>query len=113
MRSILAGSAGVAAAVLLMGCVGIAPMSTPLGPIEVGPIGPVLWQPHGRAPIECRGIARDRCEGAGSDPGFGEVERVIVSCIAACTSSRGEFRIDVVVEGRAELAGQGGWDEGQ
>ena len=85
------------------------PEPAALDPVEVGPLGRVIPQPGGQPPVECRGLSRERCEGPGTSIDGDEIERVIVSCIGRCSSAHGEFRIDIVIDGRTELSGQGAW----
>jgi hypothetical protein len=95
----------IALSVLLAGCGGVMFGGGPgdEGVVPVGPLGPVIEPPNGDGPpIECRGIARDRCGEVGTlQDGMGvdldEVKRVIVSCIGLCTSAQGEFRTDLVI----------------
>ena len=104
-------TAAVLVAAILAACgVGLAPQPAALDPVEIGLLGQVIPQPGDRPPIECRGLARERCEGPGGIiEGVDEIERVIVSCIGVCSSAHGEFRIDIVIGGRTELSGQGEW----
>lgn len=91
-------------------------MPRDLGAVPAEEQGPVLPRPDGDGPpIECRGVPRSTCERPGSiqdgDAGhdLASVERVIVSCIGVCTPTAGEFRVDVVVDGRTDEVARGGY----
>jgi hypothetical protein len=95
--------AGIVAAVLLSGCIGVDIPPPDLEAVPVGPLNAPFARPDGNGPpIECRGLPRDHCDGPGSiEFGVGgaaleDVDWVIVSCIGTCAPSGGEFRIDVV-----------------
>ena len=107
---------GILVAALLTGCVGIGLPPPDAEPVPVGPLNAPFPRPDGDGPpIECRGLARDRCEAPGSiADGVGgvaldEVERVIVSCIGSCSSNGGEFRIDVVIGDQTREVGRGAY----
>lgn len=106
-------------ALLLAGCVGVG-VPPDLGAVAVEEQGQILPPPDGDGPpIECRGVPRSACEGPGAiqdgDGGhdLASVERVIVSCIDVCTSTAGEFRVDVVVDGRTDEVARGGYGSAQ
>jgi hypothetical protein len=69
--------------------------------------------------IECRGLARDRCVGAGAiedeigGVSVDDIERVIVSCESApCTASGGAMRIDLLLrDGTTVEVARGGYGE--
>lgn len=102
--------------VLLTGCVGFGSPPPPAEPVLAGQSGPVIRPVGDGPPIECRGVPRDHCQNVGSiDAEMGidlaNVDRVIVSCIGACGVPAGDFRIDVVVDGRTREIARGGWGE--
>jgi hypothetical protein len=110
--------AALLSTLILAGCglVSIGGGPQDLGPVPVGPLGPVIDAPVGGPPIECRGILLDRCTEVGTlheDGSMGvdvdEVERVIVSCIGRCTLVDGEFRIDVVIDNFTREIARGGY----
>jgi hypothetical protein len=79
-------------------------------PIPAGPVGPVVQNPNGGSPIECRGIPIQQCQQSAGDPGRPDVVRVIVTCTKMCTPTEGEYRVDyVTANGRVEQAGGGGY----
>jgi hypothetical protein len=102
-------AAGTSVALIVAACelvpVGGAP------PIPAGPVGPVVQNPGGGAPVECRGIPIQQCQqSAGDLPSRPDVVRVIVTCTKVCTPTEGEYRLDyVTVNGRVEQAGGGGY----
>ncbi len=66
--------------------------------------------------VECRDVEAERCKSmADSAPNrtdaFGEVERVVVSCVGGCTPRGGELRMDIVTENRTLLVANGGYGE--
>lgn len=80
-------------------------------PVPAGPIGPVVADPAGGPPIECRGVPVQQCrEMAGDRLGRNDVVRVIVTCTRVCTATDGEVRIDLVMaDGRVQPSGGGGY----
>jgi hypothetical protein len=80
-------------------------------PIPVGPVGPVVQNPNGGPPVECRGMPIQQCQqSAPSDLGRNDVVRAIVTCTKVCTPIEGEYRLDLVTAGgRVEQAGGGGY----
>ena len=88
-------------------------------PVPPGPLGPVFPGAGGDPPIECRGLARERCVAVGAieDGTAGirleDIRRVIVSCEGApCTANGGAFRIDVVLKStEVREIGRGGYGE--
>ena len=102
--------------VVLAGCVGFGPPPAESSTVPAGQLGPVIRPAADGAPIECRGIPRNRCEDVGTiDDGMGIdlaiVDRVIVSCLGICNARGGEFRLDVVVDGGTREIARGGWGE--
>ncbi len=101
---------------LLTGCVGFGSPPPSAGPVLAGQLGPVIRPVGGGPPIECRGVPHDHCENVGSiDDEMGidlaDVDRVIVSCTRICGVRGGDFRIDVVVDGKTREIARGGWGE--
>jgi hypothetical protein len=102
---------------LLLAACGVGGCRIELDPIAVERSGPLLADPAGGPPVECRGLDREQCEvGFGIDADiearFAErdVDRVVVSCIGACRPEGGEFRIDVLFAlGDSENLGLGGY----
>ncbi len=79
-------------------------------PIPVGPVGPVVANPNGGPPVECRGMPIDECQQFAADVGRQDVVRVIVTCTTVCTATEGEYRLDLLLaNGRIEQAGSGSW----
>lgn len=85
-----------------------------------GPIGQIVAQADASAPpVECRGVAQDRCLSAGSIEGdvggvdVADIERVIVSCEGTpCTSVGGAMRMDVLLrDGTTVEVARGGYGE--
>ena len=69
------------------GCIGFGLRPEPRSPVPAGPLGEIVADPVATGPpIECRGVARERCLSAGSVEGMiagievSDAERVIVSC---------------------------------
>jgi hypothetical protein len=88
--------------------------------VPPGPIGQIVAQADASAPpVECRGIARDRCLSAGSIEGgvggvdVADIERVIVSCEGTpCTAVGGAMRMDVLLrDGTTVEIARGGYGE--
>ncbi len=73
----------------------------------------MLPVPAGGLPIECRGLAADRCRDVVVELAPGEVaQRVVVSCVGRCDDRGGEIRMDVVLaSGQPRLVGNGGYGE--
>jgi len=89
-------------------------------PVPPGPIGQIVAQADSSAPpVECRGLARDRCLSAGAIEGevggvdVADIERVIVSCEGApCTAAGGAMRMDVLLrDGTTVEVARGGYGE--
>ncbi len=109
---LVAGAAG--------GCIGFGLRPEARSPVPSGPLGEVLADPAATGPpIECRGVARDRCLSAGSVEGMiagievSDAERVIVSCEGApCTATGGAMRIDLLLrDGTTVEVARGGYGE--
>lgn len=107
-------------AVLLSGCIGIGGCRISFPPLRVEQVGPLLTDPDGGPPVECRGLAVDRCDigftilddrrGDTLDPA--DVSRIVVSCVGTCTAEGGETRMDVVLaDGGTQLMANGGYGE--
>jgi hypothetical protein len=78
-------------------------------PIPVGPVGPVVANPNGGPPIECRGIPIEQCTTSGGVD-TRNVVRIIVTCTKVCTPTDGEYRLDVLkADGRIEQVGGGAY----
>ena len=113
VRSVVA----VLSSILLAGCfVVLNGQGGQRNPIDPALLGPVVDDPGGGPPTECRGVPEPQCvEGAAnvlSGPlgvPRGEVERVVVSCVGVCNVREGEYRIDLVLVDRStrELGGGG------
>jgi len=81
----------------------------------------MLTDPDGGPPVECRGLAVDRCDYGfevlddrrGDTLAPAEVSRIVVSCVGTCTAAGGETRVDaVLVDGGAtQLLASGGYGE--
>jgi hypothetical protein len=84
-------------------------------PIPIGPIGPVVANPHGGPPIECRGIPIQPCtDWAPTDVGRKDITRLIVTCTKVCTPTEGQVRLDYVIsDGRLESGGEGAYSGAQ
>jgi hypothetical protein len=79
-------------------------------PIPVGPVGPVVPNPNGGPPVECRGIPIEQCSSSAGVDGRRNVVRVIVTCTKICTPTEGEYRLDLLMaDGRVEQAGGGAY----
>jgi hypothetical protein len=79
-------------------------------PIPVGPVGPVVPNPNGGPPVECRGIPIEQCSSSAGVDGRRNVVRVIVTCTKVCTPTEGEYRLDLLMaDGRIEQAGGGAY----
>lgn len=88
--------------------------------MEAGMVGVIVVPTDGQGPpIECRGLAQDRCLRAGSIEGgvggvdVADVARVIVSCEGApCTAAGGAMRIDLLLgDGSTVEVARGGYGE--
>lgn len=99
--------AATAVALTVAGC-GFTVFGAP-PPIPVGPVGPVVANPNGGPPIECRGIPIEECTSSGGVDAP-NVVRIIVTCTKVCTPSEGEYRLDLLkADGRIEEAGGGAY----
>lgn len=109
---------GVLACLVLSGCFVVGGAAAPAvdGQVPAGPLGPIIENPEGGPPIECRGVPRDQCLSFGNveaDPAEdpNKVVRTIVTCLKVCTPQRGDVRIDVLmVDGTVLANGQGGYE---
>jgi hypothetical protein len=120
-RSILVRSIAVLlVASAIGGCIGVGIRPAPRPSVPVGPLGQILPDPGASGPpIECRGVANDRCLSAGSIEGMiagidvSFAERVIVSCEGApCTASGGAMRIDLLLlDGSTVEVARGGYGD--
>jgi hypothetical protein len=101
----------LAAALTLGGCEVTRSVVGGPGPIPIGPAGPVVANPNGGPPVECRGIPLQQCvQSAPVDLGRNDIARVIVTCTKICTPTQGEFRLDAILaDGRMEGMGGGGY----
>ena len=108
---LVAGTAG--------GCIGFG-LRPERSPVPSGPLGEILADPAASGPpIECRGVARERCLSAGSVEGMiagievSDAERVIVSCEGdPCTAAGGAMRIDLLLrDGTTVEVARGGYGE--
>jgi hypothetical protein len=107
MESLPTLAAGLAAALLVAACGFTMFGGTP--PIPVGPVGPVVANPNGGPPIECRDIPIEQCLSSGGVDGQ-DVARIIVTCTKVCTPTDGEYRLDLLkADGRIEQAGGGAY----
>ncbi len=106
--------------VLIGGCVALGVRTAERSPVPAGPLGRVVADPGATGPpIECRGIAQDRCMSAGSVEGMiagidvRDAERVIVSCEGdPCTATGGAMRIDLLMDdGTTVEVARGGYGE--
>jgi hypothetical protein len=102
------------------GCIGFELRPAVRSPVPSGPLGEVLADPAATGPpIECRGIARERCLSAGSVEGMiagievSDAERVIVSCEGdPCTDAGGAMRIDLLLlDGTTVEVARGGYGD--
>jgi hypothetical protein len=100
-------AAVTAVALLVAGC-GFTMFGAP-PPIPVGPVGPIVANPNGGPPIECRGIPIEPCKSsAGVDSP--NVVRIIITCTRVCTPNEGEYRLDLLkADGRIEESGRGAY----
>jgi hypothetical protein len=99
--------AGTAAGLILTACGFAFPAGAP--PIPIGPVGPVVENPNGGPPIECRGIPIEQCTSSGGADGP-NVVKIIVTCTKVCTPIEGEYRLDLLkADGRIEEAGGGAY----
>jgi hypothetical protein len=79
-------------------------------PIPVGPMGPVVANPNGGPPVECRDIPIEQCTSSAGIDSRPNVIRVIVTCTKVCTPTDGEYRLDLLLaHGRIEQAGGGAY----
>jgi hypothetical protein len=100
----------VVAALMLAGCDVARTVVGEPNPIPAGPVGPVVANPNGGPPVECRGIPIAECQQSAQNPGRQDVVRVIVTCTKVCTPLEGEYRLDyVTAAGRVEQAGGGAY----
>lgn len=101
----------LAAALALSGCEVTRSVVGGPGPIPIGPAGPVVANPNGGPPVECRGIPIQQCvQSAPVDLGRNDIARVVVTCTKVCTPTEGEFRLDLILaDGRMEGMGGGGY----
>ena len=98
------------AALLITGCELTRTVVGGPPPIPAGPVGPVVANPNGGPPVECRGIPKNECLQSAGNPGRPDVIRVIVTCTKVCTPTEGEYRLDYVMgDGRVEQAGGGAY----
>ena len=102
---------------LVAGC-GVGVCSPSFEPIPAEQSGNVVGVTDDGLPVECRGLAADRCRsGAGGDvipPDIDRdsVDRMVVSCVGRCTARGGEMRMDLVLDdGETRLVGNGGYGE--
>jgi hypothetical protein len=101
-------TAGTTLALLVAAC-GFTVLGQP-PPIPVGPVGPVVPNPNGGAPVECRGIPIEQCTSSAGVDDPPNVVRVIVTCTKVCTPIEGEYRLDLLMaDGRIEQAGSGAY----
>ena len=109
---IVAGAAG--------GCIGFGLRPAERSPVPPGLLGEIVADPAASGPpIECRGLARERCLSAGSVEGMiagievSDAERVIVSCEGdPCTAAGGAMRIDLLLrDGTTVEVARGGYGE--
>jgi hypothetical protein len=110
----------VVAAVATGGCIGFGLRPEARAPVPAGPLGEIVADPVATGPpIECRGLARERCLSAGSVEGMiagievSDAERVIVSCEGEpCTDMGGAMRIDLLLhDGTTVEVARGGYGE--
>jgi hypothetical protein len=102
------------------GCIGIGVRPGPPSPVPAGPLGQILANPGASGPpIECRGVASERCLSAGSIEGMiagidvSDAQRVIVSCEGEpCTPAGGAMRIDLLMnDGSTVEVARGGYGD--
>ena len=108
-------------AVLLNGCIGFGGCRISFPPLPLEETGPMLTDPDGGPPVECRGLAVDRCDigftvlddrrGDTLEPS--DVSRVVVACVGTCTSAGGEIRVEAVLAdgSGSQLMANGGYGE--
>src|SRR5688500_11554423 len=110
----------VVAAGVVAGCIGFGLRPEARSPVPAGPLGEIVADPVATGPpIECRGLARERCLSAGSVEGriagieVSDAERVIVSCEGdPCTSTGRAMRIDLLLrDGTTVEVARGGYGE--
>jgi hypothetical protein len=101
----------LAAALMLGGCEVTRSVVGGPGPIPIGPAGPVVANPNGGPPVECRGIPIQQCvQSAPVDLGRNDIARMVVTCTKVCTPTQGEFRLDAILaDGRMEGMGGGAY----
>ena len=101
----------LAAALVLSGCEVTRSVVGGPGPIPIGKTGPVVANPNGGPPVECRGIPVQQClQSAPGDLGRNDIARVVVTCTKVCTPAQGEFRLDAILaDGRVEAMGGGAY----
>jgi hypothetical protein len=101
----------LAAALVLSGCEVTRSVVGGPGPIPIGQAGPVVANPNGGPPVECRGIPVQQClQSAPVDLGRHDIARVVVTCTKVCTPEQGEFRLDAILaDGRVEGMGGGAY----
>lgn len=108
------------AASAVTGCASFGPGARARPSVDPGLVGAIVLPTEGQGlPIECRGLAQDRCRRAGSiEGGIGGVDvadvvRVIVSCEGAtCTATGGAIRIDLLLrDGSTIEVARGGYGE--
>jgi hypothetical protein len=101
-------------------CGGLGPSGQGRPSVQPGLLGTIVIPTDGQGPpIECRGLAQDRCLHAGSiEDGVGgvdlaDVARVIVSCEGApCTATGGAMRLDLLLrDGTTVEVARGGYGE--
>ena len=102
------------------GCIGIGVRPATPAPVPAGPLGQILANPGSSGPpIECRGVASERCLSAGSIEGMvagldvSGAQRVIVSCEGEpCTPTGGAMRIDLLMnDGSTVEVARGGYGD--
>ena len=112
--------AALIAASAVGGCIGFSLRPAPRSPVPAGPLGEIVADPVASGPpIECRGVARERCLNAGSVEGMiagievSDAERVIVSCEGdPCTGEGGAMRVDLLLlDGTTVEVARGGYGE--
>jgi hypothetical protein len=119
-RFLMSGVVLLGLASMTTACVGFGPDAQPRPTVETALLGAIVAPTDGQGPpIECRGLAQDRCLHAGSVEGWVggvdvvDVARVIVSCEGApCTAVGGAMRIDLVLrDGSTVEVARGGYGE--
>jgi hypothetical protein len=101
----------LAAALMTSGCEVTRSVVGGPEPIPIRPAGPVVANPNGGPPVECRAIPIQQCvQSAPVDLGRDDIARVVVTCTKVCTPTEGEFRLDLILaDGRTEGMGGGGY----